>query len=202
MKRLIYSYKEGLKRGLRPSTKLARNSQALSKLQGMYVDEECVATPEPIDMLNLTSLGCTFPYPQVFVCMNRTVICTPTAIYELESGAAVSKLTGLTQGCLWSCADFGPYIVLTNGKQTVYRNPETSAWSVTTDVPIGTTIAAQNGQILVGSMDATITYPNIDGLGYTKLDARIEGEGSLKGCFAPSGLITGVGTILGEYGGE
>lgn len=171
MKELLYSLKTSMKIGLRASADNPRNSPGLVKCDGLYPFTDTLKVPERETVLDLSSLGCSFPYPQVFNLSNLTIVCTPAAVYEYTpSGGLVSKLTGLTEGCLWTIADFFIFLVLTNGKQVVHRSAQSGVYSIVSDgsIPQGSCIAdLDNSQAIIGAKDCIIPQPNIDEVSYS-----------------------------------
>lgn len=180
MKRALISYKPGLLKGLRSTTKTAKDTPGLTACVGVYPRDEVLTTKEDFEVLDITSLGGTFPYPQVFKLSLRTIACLADEIFELVGGAWVSQLDSLTPGCLWSVADFGPYTLLTNGQVTVEINPSNGGYFISSQ-PIGSCICANRGQIILGSPECELAVPNIDKLGYTHQSSPLSANADLTG---------------------
>lgn len=184
MKQVTLSYKPGLIKGLRTSTKMSRDSMHLTTAIGVHPLDEGLTTAEVFEELNLDSISCSFPYPQVFKLSGRTIICTSTAIYEYAAGAATVKLSGLTAGCLWSVADFNTYILLYNGKVVVKLNPQTNVWALDTTLPKGSCVCSVGGQIIVGGYNSIIPDLNIDGIDHTIEADALTAVASISGTFS------------------
>jgi hypothetical protein len=93
----------------------------------------------------------TFPFPQVIRGTMHTVLCTGTSVYSYDedTNSSVLMLSGLTAGGRWSCADYGNFMLLSNGKVTLARSPSTGVWSIVDEIPQGTAIYNYNGQCIV-----------------------------------------------------
>jgi hypothetical protein len=63
-----------------------------------------------------------------------------------------SLLTGLTLGGFWSIADFGDYILFTNGEVNLIRNPTTGIFTTDggTVFPLAKSICAHRGRVILG----------------------------------------------------
>jgi hypothetical protein len=102
-----------------------------------------------------------FPYPQIFVCSDVTLVCTQSCIYEYDNPTRATKLykvfeTALT-GKTWSVADFGLYIILSNGNVVVTKDPDTKEYAdLLTDehstIPLADCFANFNGQVFAGGV--------------------------------------------------
>lgn len=99
------------------------------------------------------SLLNSFPYPQIFVFTNVTIVCTETMIFEWVSGALVHKLT-VSAGSTWVALDFYDYVYLSNGNVAVVRDAGDKTYSETSDLPTAMAAFNFNGQVILGSPDA------------------------------------------------
>ena len=157
MKTFVYPITEMFGKGLVPN-KNVRNNPFLVECLGAFPFEGVLQVCEQFSRIDTSSLGTlTFPYPQLFVLDEVTIVCTPTAIYEYSGGSLTSKISGLTSGVTWSCVDFKTFIYLTNGQQAVTKSPTTGIYSVDATVPYGTCLCNYNGRVLVGSPNTPAT---------------------------------------------
>lgn len=152
MREYTVAYKAGLGNGLRPTERNARNSQFLIALRGAIPYDNVVSSlrelPDPISVLNAT-----WPFPQLFHLRRMTLICDRTAIYEYKNGV-LTLLCNTVSGDTWSYADFGEYIVLTNGESLITRDPQTGIFSEYLDcrIPPCLCVCEVNSQLLVGGI--------------------------------------------------
>ena len=138
-----------LKAGLSMIADPDRNLPVLEEAIGCFPDTNGLITHEAATV-NVAPIACSFPYPQWFSLREVTVVCYATSIYEVIGGVETFKLGGLTSGLPWSVADFYQYLVLTNGKVTVHRDPLTRVYSIA-DLPAGNSCINLNGQLLFGA---------------------------------------------------
>lgn len=135
---------------LRPSKRSPRNSGYLVTSTGAVGRDGVLQALESITRLATGTF--TFPYPQIFVFSTRIIVCGPTDIYEYDGSLSASLLT-VTEGGYWDAVDFYDFIYLTNGAVAVKRDPDTGAYSVTTDFPICSSACDMNGQVFVSSIE-------------------------------------------------
>ena len=141
---------EEISRGLRPSKRVPRNSGFLVECDGAVGRDNVLQTLTALARIDTTALGAiTFPYPQVFVLTNVTLVCTPTKIYEY-TGSALNLMATVTTGSLWRVADFYNYLYLSNGVVAVIRDMSLK-YSVSSILPKAQAICNYNGQVIVGS---------------------------------------------------
>ena len=133
MREFNYTMKKALVVGLRSTDKNKRGRQALVQSNGAVPAEGALSSVEELSEIDISTISPvpSFPYPQIFELNQLTLVCTETQIYELASdGVTLTlKLGSLTEGHVWSVADFHNFIMLTNGKQVVYRDGEAKTFS-------------------------------------------------------------------------
>jgi hypothetical protein len=140
-------------KGLRPTKRAKRDSGFLVECKGAVGRDEVLQVIDQLSRIDTSSLTVSFPYPQLFVMSDVTIVCTSNTIYELVSGSLVQKITSLTIGTPWSCAEWKGFVVLNNGKVTVTRVSNT--YSIDTRIPIGTCVANyNNARLFIGSPGA------------------------------------------------
>lgn len=158
MKDVPVSYKKGLLAGLRQDSKMGRGTENLLTCVGVYPKAGSLSDLEDETFIDVSSLGCTFPYPQYFELSGCTLVCTPTAIYSYSAGVLTEEISGLTADNLWSVADFNSYIFLTNGTETVIRNPETSEFIAifNQETPAAECVCGTPSQLIWGGPDMSM----------------------------------------------
>ena len=146
---------EALSRGIRPSKRVPRNSGYLTESAGAVGLDGVLQTLEDLneERFAIAPITDTFPYPQVFVFTNLTIVCDERNIYELVAGALVHELGPVTAGGLWSATDLYDFIYMSNGMVVVVRSAESKTFSLSTDYPIASAICNYNGQVMVGGPD-------------------------------------------------
>ena len=145
---------EALSRGLRPSKRVARNTQYLVECIGAVGLDKVLQVIDDLETDRIdTSATITdaFPYPQIFVFTDYILICDQQNIYEWDGTSLTLMLGPVTAGELWSAVDFYGFIYLSNGSVSVLRDPNSGTYSPTTDQPIASAICNFNGQVMVGS---------------------------------------------------
>jgi hypothetical protein len=160
MKEYTLTFKEGLGRGLRDTFRNPRNSEYLVFSQGAFPENRVIRALDDISayQLDTFTLETSFPYPQVFVFRYVTVVCTANAIYEYKDGALTSKLVGITEGSTWTAADYGRYLIMTNGAGIVVKAFDSQEYGFYTscDVPNCLCLCDVNGQLIIGAPDTYI----------------------------------------------
>lgn len=152
MKEYTVTYNVGLANGLRLNPRNPRNVQYLALLQGAIPYDNVLSTlpelPTPISIAN-----CAWPFPQLFHLRRMTLVCAESAIYELK-GTNLELLCNTVAGSTWSCADFGEYIILTNGQSLIERNPQTGVFAEYIDcrIPPCLCVCEVNSQLIVGGI--------------------------------------------------
>ena len=154
MREYYYVFDKGLAAGLRTTANNPRNQQFLIQSSGMLPEDGVLRSIDTITLLTgITTLGESFPYPQIFVFTNVTIVCTETMIFEWVSGALVHKLT-VSAGSTWVALDFYDYVYLSNGNVAVVRDAGDKTYSETSDLPTAMAAFNFNGQVILGSPDA------------------------------------------------
>ena len=150
MREYTVTFDTGLANGLRPNPRNARNNEYLIALRGAIPYDGVLSSlpelPEPISVLNSQ-----WPFPQLFHLRRMTLVGTESAIYEYKNDL-LTLLCNTVPGNTWSCADFGEYIVLTNGSSLVTRDPQSGVFSEYLDclIPPCLCVCEVNSQLLVG----------------------------------------------------
>lgn len=142
-------------KGLRPSKRMPRNSGFLIECSGAVAVDNVLQVIDQLTRIDTSALTVVFPYPQLFVMSDVTIVCTSNTIYELVAGSLVQKITSLTVGTPWSCAEWKGFVVLNNGQVTVTRGAQSKTYSVDSRIPVGTCVANyNNARLFIGSPGA------------------------------------------------
>lgn len=161
MKEITLFFKEGLAKGLRSTDLNPRNKQALTFSQGAFPKDNVIHALEDISMyqLDLVELSVSFPYPQVFVLTQETLVCTLDKIYKYADDELELLIgVGITPGSTWTVADYGAYVILTNGNTLVVKNATSGVYSAYTacDIPQCLCLCDVNGQLIIGAPGTTV----------------------------------------------
>lgn len=155
MQEFTLVFREGLARGLREKKTNPRNAEALVECQGMFPETGIVRALDDLSSYDIdtSALGCSYPFPQLFVLKNMVLVCTKTNIYEYAGGSLSAVFEGATAGSVWTLADYGRFIIMTNGACLLHRDAENGDFSLYTncDIPTCLCLADVNGQIFVGA---------------------------------------------------
>ena len=138
--------------GLRPNPRNARNSQFLTMLAGAIPYDNVLSSLDELPV-PVSIAGCSWPFPQLFHLRRMTLVASLDAIYEWKD-SSLSLLCNAVAGSTWSCADFGEYIILTNGSSLIERNPQTGVFAEYIDckIPPCLCVCEVNSQLLVGGI--------------------------------------------------
>ena len=152
MREFTTVFEEGLQVGLKRSKYVRRKAEWLFQSLGMIPEDQVLQTipqvPTPI-----TITGCSWPFPQLFKLRIGTIlVCAEKHIYEQKDGSLILRYSSSSGGATWSCADFGEYVVLTNGHSLVERNPRSGEFNEYDDckIPHCICVLNLNEQLLVG----------------------------------------------------
>lgn len=160
MKEFTVLFRKGFIKGLRNTKQNPRPEEALVESQGAIPEFGVTRAIEDIRTNQLPNAGVsfTFPYPQIFTLTYVTVVCGRTTIYEQVGGALVPVIQGLTPGSTWTIADYGRYIILTNGPVLVTRDADSGEWTTFSDcsIPNCLCLCDINGQLLIGAPECTV----------------------------------------------
>jgi len=147
-------FDKGLLQGLRSDAVEPVKEQRLVRLKNLRSSEFGLKPIEymvyPFDDIF------AWPFPQLFLLREFRLMATETAVYECdEDWNPTLVISGLETGDIWQVADFGKFLLLTNGSQLVQRNGATGAWSSfvsTTSLPSMKTVCNFRGQIIGGNI--------------------------------------------------
>ncbi len=145
-----------LSRGLRPSKRVPRNSDYLTKCVGMVGREGVLQALDSITRMDTDTITDAFPFPQIFIFSRMIIVCGLLKIYEWVSDSLVLMYTAAAPGGTWSAIESEDYVYMTNGKISVVRDPASLVYSLST-LPHATATCNYNGQVLIGA-------PDVDGL--------------------------------------
>jgi len=156
MREFESTFEEGLKKGLRREEFSPAKEQQLVECWNLR--------PQPTGLQPIVSITNPFdetiswPWPQVMAGMNFRLLADETEIYTCDgSWATTSVIDTLTTGDCWDWADFGDFILMTNGSQIVQRYGFTGVWSSfasTAAIPAMKTICNFKGQVIAGNISS------------------------------------------------
>lgn len=158
MREFTLVFDEGLQKGLRNKPRTGRKEQWLIEALGMIPEDNIMQSiPQLPAPTKIT--GSTYPYPQIFKLRNLILVCDERTIYSYSSGTLTLEYHSATGGGTWTVADFGDYVVLTNGSSLVERNPRSGAFESVDDcdIPRCLCVLNLNGQLLVGGPAVSVS---------------------------------------------
>lgn len=151
-------FKQGLTHGLRSNERTSKGVQTLIEALGLVPENDVMRS---LDDLSETDLGLdvSWPFPQAFELKGMTVVCSRSALYEYVDDSLTALITGLAEGTTWSFADFWPYVVATNGRVLVVRDPQTGEWAEYEgcELPYCLCVENLNGQLVIGAPETRVT---------------------------------------------
>jgi hypothetical protein len=140
-------------RGLRPSTRMPRDSGYLIQCQGAIGHDGSLQELETLTRIATTAITDPFPYPQIFTFTNLIVVCGQTAIYEwIPPSTLTLRLGSLTAGSTWSAVEFFDFLYLSNGIVAVVRRATDKVFAIDTTLPKAEAMVNFNGQVIVGGL--------------------------------------------------
>jgi len=148
-----------LSKGLRPSSKMPRNSGFLTTCTGAVGRDGVLQVTDELVRMATTEITDGFPFPQIFVFTNVIIVCGLLTIYEWGGNALHLEYTLAPSlaGGTWTAVDFYDYIYMSNGDAAIIRNAGSDIYELSTVQPHATSICNFNGQVIIGS-------PNVSGL--------------------------------------
>jgi hypothetical protein len=143
--------------GLRPKEELSQNPAYLSQATNIYLSEDGC-----FDAEKFTRTFALDEDAQIFPTYKGVFVLTKDTLYGYENAILTQLLTGLIKGGLWSVADFGDYILFTNGEVNLVRNPTTGIFTTDngTVFPLARCICAHRGRLILGGPKK---YPTLSG---------------------------------------
>lgn len=141
---------ELLLKGLRPQKRMPKDKGFLVECVGAVGRDSTLQIIDELTRMNTSAITDGFPFPQIFVFTNLVIVCGRTKIYEWVNNSLVEKLT-VSAGSTWNAVDFFEYVYMSNGKVAVVRDVGLLAYTVTTALPIASTICNYSGQVMVGA---------------------------------------------------
>jgi hypothetical protein len=147
-----------LAQGLRRSKSNSRDNDFLVTCIGAIGKDGVLQATDPLIRASTTAITDAFPFPQIFIFTNMTIVCGLKTIYEWNGTTLTLKYTAAAAGGLWSAVDFYDYVYMSNGKVAVIRDAGSYVYATSAIQPTATAICNYNGQVIIGA-------PDIDGLG-------------------------------------
>jgi len=145
---------------LRSTKRNPRQSQALVYSQGAFPESAVVRALDDISSYQLDTyeLDVEFPFPQVFVLTYVILVCTKDRIYEYKNNTLELKLSNITPASTWTVADYGKFIVLTNGAELITKDAGSAEYwrNTSCGIPDCLCLCDVNGQLVVGALGTHI----------------------------------------------
>lgn len=159
MKTFNYTIKELFNKGLRPLEESPRNGSFLTAASNCRMTEGgLVGADKYTRKFNLNETA------QVFHAFKGTFILTADSIYSYDYYSDTYSLVvgSIPPGLMWSMADFGEYLLFTNGNINLIRDPTTGDFNVDIGIvfPVARSICAHRGRLILGGPKR---YPTADG---------------------------------------
>jgi hypothetical protein len=149
-----WPFEEGLRKGLRIEEFSPAREQQLVECWNLRPRQTGLLPV--VDITNPFAQSISWPFPQVLVGRNFRLLADQSTIYTCDdSWVTTAMLTGLVVGDCWDWAEFGDFILMTNGEQMVQRNGSTGVWSSfvsSGNIPGMKTLCNYRGQIVGGNI--------------------------------------------------
>ena len=157
MREFEYNFQEGLKRGLRPDKGNPTNNEFLTQCFNVKPSGLGIVPYEPL-ITPLSGVDLSWPFPQLLIGQLYKLLCRGTEIYTLDSNWGTSLKCTTTQNEIWDWADFGAYVVLTNGLKLVISNPATGDFTASdslSTMPLFSTCCNFKGRLVGGNIKSS-----------------------------------------------
>lgn len=192
MKEFQTPFVEGFSKGLRPYTKMPRNSQFLTTCYnarcGKSGLEEYTAITVPFTGLPAVS----WPFPTAINTSIGMFIINGTTLYQVNSNYSLtSLLSGITGSGLWSVADFADYQVWTNGTKILEKayvaGTGLYTWKISSETYTINSVCNFRGQLIAGGISSSrgnqVFYSKIGHVDLSHLLTFAAGEDKSAGMF-------------------
>jgi hypothetical protein len=154
MRELEYTFQKGMQRGLRPDKSNPFNNEFLTECFNLKGTSLGIVSYK--ELINPFSATVTWPFPQFFAGMTQGILCSGNEVFTVGSDYSLITKASCDQSTLWSMADFGSYVVLTNGLVMIISDPTTGIFTVHTtapsDIPICSSVCNFKGQLVGGGI--------------------------------------------------
>src|SRR4030042_7084959 len=104
MRELEYTFQKGFQLGLRPSKGNPTNNEFLMNCFNAKPSALGLLPYEPYQ--NPLQLAMSWPFPQIFIGISRTILCTQTEVYSVDGSWGTTLKITTTAGNFWDMADF------------------------------------------------------------------------------------------------
>jgi hypothetical protein len=150
--------------GLRPEFDLIYDMQYQNEAQNLYLNKNGVFEAEKFTRVTYTGTDLDGISAQVFVTLSGVFVATlktsgTDTLYSLSGVALTSEVGSLTysnRGEMWSCADFGAYLIFANINNIVVRDVATENFSKNNALfPLSNAICAHRGRLILIGADPT-----------------------------------------------
>jgi hypothetical protein len=208
MREFEASFDKGFSQGLRSEAIEPVDNQRLVTLKNLRPHE--FGLRPIVEMTNPFSATFAYPYPQMFLLRELRLMALETAIYTCDSSwSPTVAISSLTTGGLWQVADFGDFLLMTNGSQIVQRayNGVWSKFTDTSSIPAMRTMCNFRGQIIGGNIydnweDCDVNYVTWSDIGSAEFYPGLKNEAG----YAPMSWngavlrVMALGDLVAVYG--
>jgi len=163
---------EELRNGLSPFRTTPFNSRVLQECLGFRLADSGLESYElKTNPLSSIEIPYSWPFPQVLVGERYKILVVRDSLtnhedvlYEISDDMqTLTHIASLPEllygkGPLMEMADFGEYVIITNGKVMVYKDPSTNGWKEITSgstIPMMKTICNFKGQAVGGNVTSS-----------------------------------------------
>jgi len=140
-----------LTRGIRSEKNSRRNAGSFSTVQGMIGKDGALESLPNLSSIDTSVITDGFPYPQLFVFTKHILVYGETEIYEYDSVGGLTLKYTANAGSTWKAVDFFDYIVMSNEKDVIVRDPDSTNYSADSSLDVFAAICNYNGQVMIGA---------------------------------------------------
>lgn len=178
MREFYKSFSKIFVNGLRPSKNVAKNADYLEQLKNLKIGNNGLELKPEI--VQPTSETISWPFPQLIKLHKDFLVLNNGEIEIVDKLGTFSFSNGLT----WHWADFYDFVVLTNGNEVVYRDPDGSY--LPSNLQLFKTCCNFKGQLFVGNLPNTYdeTYVAWSNIGEANFNQDQRNESG----YAPAGV--------------
>lgn len=158
MREFELEYK-GLGAGLRRRSRTVRSEYGLTECYNLVPQELGLEPYDPISM-PFTSKAVNWPFPQVLTLSKYHLLLEPSGAYTIDDDFNLTAVLNGSENSkgLWHVADFGTYVLLTDGATFIYFDTTYELWkrqvNPSSTLPLVNTVCAFNGQCVAGGINS------------------------------------------------
>lgn len=159
MKTFDFTIKDLLQKGLRPLEESPRNGMHMTAISNGRLSEGGL-----VDRDKYTRSFAINEAAQIFNTYKGTFILTADSIYSYSyyTDSITLLIDTIPPGLMWNIADFGEYLLFSNGNINLIRDPSSGIFVTDTGLvfPVARCMCAHRGRLLLGGPKR---YPTLDG---------------------------------------